>query len=126
MVVAELVFAFVATVFIALNRGADIAVDRILESRRLPSPPTGLVVDERTSHAVGAHDWGRVVFWSFVSEEEAVAVFERVRLRRILFVAERDDAGSVVAWRETRADGRNCRVDAAIWAALEKEAARVP
>jgi hypothetical protein len=120
MVVAELVFALVATLFVILNRGVDVAVDGILESRRLPSPPTGLVLDARTTHVVGAHDWGRVVFWSFVSEEEAASMFERVRLRRLLLVVERNDAGEVVGWRQARASGHNRHVDGQIRAALER------
>ena len=120
MVAAELVFALVATIFVVLNRGVEIAVDGILESRRLPSPPTGLVLDAQTTHVVGAHDFGHVVFWSFVSEEEAASTFDRVRLRRLLLRVERNDAGEVVGWRQTRASGRNRRVDGQILTALER------
>ena len=90
MAVLEIAVALVGVLCLVFNHAVDAAVDKFVASRRrLPSPPTGVVLDERTNFVVGADDWGDVVFWSFVREDEAQSTLAELRLRRALFKAER-------------------------------------
>lgn len=126
MVIVEIVFALVATSFLLMNRGVDVALDRVVASRRLPSPPTGVVLDGHTVFVLGAHDWGKVIFWSFVHEDEARRTFERVRLRRMLFRVDADedeDGSGRYDCSEVTAAGFNRHVDGAIRSALRRHMA---
>jgi hypothetical protein len=123
MVVAEVLVALVGVAFLVVNRKIDGAVERYLETQRLPSPPSGVVLDSETQYVVGAHDWGNVVFWSFVRKDEATQMFRRVRLRRLLFEARRDPAGVFEEWSELQRAGYNRLVDRDIRTALRARTA---
>lgn len=126
MPLLEIAVALVGVACLIVNRSIDQAVERFVEERRkLPSPPTGLVLDKHTRFVLGVHDWDNVIFWSFINESDARYTFDRVRLRRVLYRAtqldtdtDTTDISTAATWEVVDSAGYNRRVDRVILSAL--------
>lgn len=102
--------------------------------RVLPSEPTGEPKKGSGRYVVGAHDFGKVLFWQSDDLEACKTVFRELRLRRILFDLDGLQGqptkvhGVTRTWNEMKHQGQAPHVDNHIrhdlQAALDKDWAR--
>ena len=91
--------------------------------RTLPSEPTGEPKKGSGRYVVGAHDFGKVLFWQSDDLEASKTVIRELRLRRILFDLESGPAdvnGVTWEWKETKHRGQAPHVDNDIRSSLKR------